>query len=305
MKILIVGINNYVGTRLLPVLIENGHEVLCLVKSKSCFARKHNLSEQSNITVIEGDLLKPKSQIDIPGDIETAFFFTNSNNNCLNEFANLDELLAKNSVDRLEQTKCKQIVYLSQAAPFHPNLKIENILTSGIIPVTILRAGFIVGTQSPTFEIVQKLAEKFPILLAPKWLNRSCFPVDIRNVLAYLLAVAGNIQTLNCSFDITGPKAITIKQMITDYAMALGLKRRLINIPLDLTLLSSAGLKLMNSVSLYQAKMLINNLNATPTTVNDTIKKVIDIYLYSYTESLNFYFTSLNTGHNPLAFSRN
>ena len=37
MKILLTGATGYIGKRLLPVLIENGHEVVCCVRDKKRF----------------------------------------------------------------------------------------------------------------------------------------------------------------------------------------------------------------------------------------------------------------------------
>lgn len=40
MKILLTGVTGYIAQRLLPVLLENGHEVVCCVRDKNRFNSK-------------------------------------------------------------------------------------------------------------------------------------------------------------------------------------------------------------------------------------------------------------------------
>ena len=40
MKILLTGVTGYIAQRLLPVLLENGHEVICCVRDKNRFNKK-------------------------------------------------------------------------------------------------------------------------------------------------------------------------------------------------------------------------------------------------------------------------
>ncbi len=70
MKILLTGVTGYIAQRLLPVLLENGHEVICCVRDKNRFNRKNYQS--SNLVVIEADFLKPESLQQIPNDIDVA-----------------------------------------------------------------------------------------------------------------------------------------------------------------------------------------------------------------------------------------
>ena len=61
MKILLTGANGYIGKRLLPVLIEQGHQVICCVRDKSRFDNKKYFED--NVSLFEVDFLK----IDVSG----------------------------------------------------------------------------------------------------------------------------------------------------------------------------------------------------------------------------------------------
>lgn len=44
MKVLFSGVNGYIGTHLLPLLIEKGHEIFCFVRNKKRFHEKISLA---------------------------------------------------------------------------------------------------------------------------------------------------------------------------------------------------------------------------------------------------------------------
>lgn len=63
MKILLTGANGYIGKRLLPLLIRQGHEIVCCVRDKNRFPTE-GFYEHPNISIAEIDFLN-----DIPDEI--------------------------------------------------------------------------------------------------------------------------------------------------------------------------------------------------------------------------------------------
>ena len=55
MRILLTGANGYIGKRLLPLLLSNGHEVIAVVRDKRRF--EHKKYNSSLLSVIEVDFL--------------------------------------------------------------------------------------------------------------------------------------------------------------------------------------------------------------------------------------------------------
>ena len=51
MKILLTGANGYIGRRLLPVLLQQGHEVIACVRDKN--ALRLSKSEEQQVEVVE------------------------------------------------------------------------------------------------------------------------------------------------------------------------------------------------------------------------------------------------------------
>ncbi|RZL62245.1 MAG: NAD-dependent epimerase/dehydratase family protein, partial [Pedobacter sp.] len=70
MKILLTGANGYIGTRLLPLLLDAKHQVVCMVRDSRRFAAQSDLVDQ--VQIINGDLLNPDSLNEIPDDVDAA-----------------------------------------------------------------------------------------------------------------------------------------------------------------------------------------------------------------------------------------
>lgn len=166
MKILLTGANGYIGTRLLPLLAEEGHEVYALVRSQ--FRLDIPEKVRSQIHVIEADLLIPSTLSKIPNDIDAAYYLVHSMSYS-QKFSELEAESAKNFAERIGKTEAKQIIYLSglsNEAHLSRHLtsrkKVGEILKAGKVPVTILMAGIIIGAGSASFEIIRDLVEKLP-----------------------------------------------------------------------------------------------------------------------------------------------
>src|ERR1700722_14922339 len=235
MKILLTGANGYIGTRLLPRLVEEGHEIYALVRSHSRIEIPEKF--QSQLHVIEADLLDPSSLLKIPDDIDVAYYLVHSMSYS-QKFSELEAASAKNFVSRLESTQAKQIIYLSglsNEAHLSRHLtsrkRVGEILKMGKIPVTILMAGIIIGSGSASFEIIRDLVEKLPIMVAPKWLNHLTQPIAISDVLAYLTLVLGNPACFGQSFEIGGPDVMSYKGLLLNFAKMRGLKRKIFTVP--------------------------------------------------------------------------
>src|ERR1017187_5635313 len=59
MRIMLTGANGYIGMRLLPVLVEAGYNVTCIVRNKNRFQPSEDLLDK--ISIIEFDFLQPEN----------------------------------------------------------------------------------------------------------------------------------------------------------------------------------------------------------------------------------------------------
>ena len=298
MKILLTGANGYIGTRLLPILLEEGHEVVCMVRDERRFALETDFGDK--VQIITGDLLKPESLKSIPADITAAYYLVHSMSGSGKDFVALELQSAKNFVKAIRLTKCNQLIYLTGIANdeslskhLNSRLAVEEELKSSGIPYTILRAAIIIGSGSASFEIIRDLAEKLPIMVAPKWVRTRCQPIGIRDVLAYLSGVLANKKANNEVFDIGGPDILTYKQMIIQYGESRGLKRWILTMPVLTPRLSSLWLNLVTSVPYSLARSLVDSMKNEVICQNEDIKKVVPRTCLTYKEALNLAFEKI------------
>ena len=79
MKILVTGATGYIGKRLIPLLANDGHNVVCAVRDK--LRADKSYLEEDLIDIVEADFLKPETLNNIPKDIDVAFYLIHSMSN--------------------------------------------------------------------------------------------------------------------------------------------------------------------------------------------------------------------------------
>ena len=298
MKILLTGVTGYIAQRLLPVLLENGHEVICCVRDKNRFNKKNYLT--SNLTVIEADFLNKDSLKNIPEDIDAAYYLIHSMSTQSGDFESMEEICATNFKNRIEQTNARQVIYLSgisNADELSKHLtsrkNVESVLADSKFALTTLKAGIIVGSGSASFEIIRDLVEKLPFMITPRWLKTKCQPIAIRNVIEFLIGVIGRTETYNKSYDIGGPDVLSYKEMLLRFAKIRGLKRRIIIVPVMTPQISSYWLYFVTATSFALAKNLVKSMKIEVTCKPNNLAMLLGIKLIDYDTSIKMAFDKI------------
>lgn len=292
MKILLTGATGYIGKRLLPILVKQGHEVVCCVRDKNRFYCP--IEFQKNVSVIEVDFLKIETLTAIPTNIDAAYYLIHSMSDPDENYDDLEKLSAENFVYGIEKTTATQVIYLSGivndkslSKHLSSRKKVEDVLNSGKFAMTTLRAGIIVGSGSASFEIIRDLVNKLPIMITPKWLNTKCQPIAINDVLEFLSKSLKNQLTYNKSFDIGGPDILTYKEMLLGFAKAKKLKRWIYTVPIMTPKLSSYWLYFVTSTSYKLASALVSSMKVEVICKDNKINDLLDVNPMSYEQALS------------------
>ncbi|MBC7913059.1 MAG: SDR family oxidoreductase [Pyrinomonadaceae bacterium] len=295
MKILITGSTGYIAQRLLPLLLESGHEVICCLRDKNRFDSEKY--KDFRITLLEVDFLDPESLKAIPNNIDVAYYLMHSMSATEGDFSEMEQDTANNFRIRIEQTAVKQVIYLSgiindtQLSKHLDSRKnVESILGTASFALTTLRAGIIVGSGSASFEIIRDLVEKLPVMIAPRWLKTKCQPIAIRNVLEYLYGVLMLNSSFNQSYDIAGPEILTYKEMLQQFAAARKLKRRILVVPIMTPRLSSYWLYFVTSTSYTLARHLVESMKVEIIAQPNNLHQQLNISLIPYQQSIKLAF---------------
>lgn len=290
MKVLLTGATGYIGKRLLPVLVEMGYYVICCVRDKNKFHPEELL--KGRIEVIEVDLNKAETLVNIPRDIDFAYYLVHSMSTS-KDYVDLEKNSAINFREELNKTNVKQVIYLSgivnsDTLSKHLNSRknVESELSKGDYALTTVRAGIIIGSGSASFEIIRDLVEKLPIMIAPKWLKTKCQPIGISDVIRILTGILNNEKTFDNSYDIAGDEILTYKEMLLEFAAVRGLNRHIWTVPVMTPKISSYWLYFITSTSYKLATSLVDSMKVEVIARDNELNKILNLNPLPYKECI-------------------
>jgi uncharacterized protein YbjT (DUF2867 family) len=295
LKVLLTGVTGYIGKRLLPILIEDGHQIVCCTRDKGRVDLE--AYDKNQVEIIEVNFLDPASLNKIPDDIDAAYYLIHSMSASIEDFSEMERQCALNFRDAINKTKASQVIYLSGIVnddELSDHLRsrkvVEETLYEGDYQLTTLRAGIIVGSGSSSFEIMRDLVEKLPVMVTPKWLNTKSQPIAIRNVLQFLKGVLGREDCYGHNYDIGGPEVLTYKEMLLRLAKVRKLKRFIYTVPIMTPKLSSYWLYFVTSTSYKLAVNLVDSMKVEVIGNPNNLSKDLGIQQLTYEEAIELAF---------------
>jgi len=298
MNILLTGATGYIGKRLLPVLVQNGHKVFCVVRNKNRFYASEEILIK--IEIIEADLLYRPEIKKLPQNIDIAYYLIHSMMSSKSEFIIQEKQTAINFRDFVEQTNVKRAIYLggiysdnNLSKHLKSRQNVENILCGSHVPVTVLRAGIIVGSGSASFEIIRDLVERLPIIITPSKINTKTQPIAIRNVIDYLTGCIEKPGTIGKIFEIGGPDILTYKEMLKIFAQERNYKRFIISVPFLPLGLTSYWLYFITSTPYRLVLNLLESLKNEVIVKNNEIRDFIPTEIISYRHAIRLAFDKI------------
>ncbi|MFT4606179.1 MAG: hypothetical protein ACI9W4_002927 [Rhodothermales bacterium] len=279
LRILVTGATGYIGGRLVPSLLAEGHQVRCFVRDAS---RLSTRSWENDVEVAEGDVLEADTLPPALDGIEVAYYLIHSLG-AGGEYADRDRLAAANFANAAEKAGVGRIIYLGGINPKsdkrseHLESRIETgeTLRERSVPVTEFRAAVIVGSGSLSFELIRYLTERVPLLITPKWVRTKTQPIAVRNVLEYLTQALVVQESTGQILEIGGSEVLSYQDMFRGYARARGLRRPILEVPVLTPYLSSLWVGLVTPLNSRIARPLIKGLD-NEVVVRDT--KALDMF---------------------------
>jgi len=282
MRVLVTGATGFVGNRLVPTLLDRGHEVVALVRDADGYA------PPAGVHVVEGDLLEPETlppAFEIDGDpVDAAYYLVHSMDGGPG-YEERDRNCATNFVEAASDAGVDRVIYLGGLGEDREELsehlrsrrEVEQILASGGPDLTTLRAAIIIGAGSASFEVIHGLASRLPVMTTPKWVDTLCQPIAIDDVVGYLAGVLEVPETRDDTFEVGGPNVLTYAEILRRTRRQLGHRLWIIRVPVLSPELSAKWLRLVTDVNPYLARSLVEGLRNTVIVEDDRIRDLVPI----------------------------
>jgi uncharacterized protein YbjT (DUF2867 family) len=247
--------------------------VRCLVRDPD---RARDLEEQG-CELHQGDVLDRDSLAGAGDEVDVAYYLVHSmgRGGGRSGFAERERCAASNFASMARAEGIERVVYLGGLGddPGSEHLA-SRAETAAVLdregpPLTWVRAGMVIGPGSESYRTLRYLVKRLPAMIAPAWLRNRTQPIDVEDVLAYLVQSAERPETAGREIQIGGPDVVSYSDLISMMAEALGLRRRLqLPVPLLTPRLSSLWIGLVTPVDAGVARPLIESL-AVETVVTD------------------------------------
>jgi len=279
MRILVTGATGYIGGRLVPRLLDAGHEVRVIVRGAE---RLSEVPWADRVEVVEGDLADASAVREALEGREVVYYLVHSMAST-GDFEKTERTIATVMAREAKVAGVKRIVYLGglhPEGPLSPHLRsraeVGRILLHSGVPTAALQAGVVIGSGSASFEMIRHLTDVLPYMPAPKWVRNFIQPIAVRDVLYYLVESAKLPDDVSRTFDIGGPDVLRYGQMMNGYAVEAGLPQRPIaSLPVLTPWLASQWVNLVTPIPRALAVPIVSSLQFDAVVNESDIEKYI------------------------------
>jgi uncharacterized protein YbjT (DUF2867 family) len=239
MRILVTGTSGYIGARLAPRLLLDGHEVRGMSRGGG---------GPDGIEVAVADAVSGLGLDAALAGIEVAYYLIHSMEPGAGErFEDWERAAAENFAQAASKAGVRRIVYLGGLVPvaaapsphLGSRLGVERILLGALPDSVTFRASIVIGTGSRSFRLLVRLIERMPVLLIPAWHRNVTRPIDERDVVEILARAATASSVAGLSLDIGGPNTVSYGQLIERIRDHLLIARPAIRLGLTITPIAS------------------------------------------------------------------
>ena len=316
LKVLVTGASGFIGSRVVSKLLsisssyssssshlpDKNYEILCLTRNKDSLKGRYE-NYKDGIKIIVADVNDYSQLVKAMNGVNIAFYLIHSMEGSSKEwkkFSQRDRIAAENFAKAATECGVGRIIYLGGLIHEQSNIEgysklsdhmrsrkeVGDILRTSSAKVTIFRAAVILGQGGGSFQMLEYLVKRLPVMVCPKWVLTKSQPISVDDVVEYLVRSIDEKETEGGDFDIGGTEVLTYIDMMKRYAKMLNKSIKIIIIPFLTPRLSSYWVDLITPVSASLARPLIDSLKHKATVKDDTIKKFIPLKPKTFEEAI-------------------
>ncbi|MFZ4714818.1 MAG: NAD-dependent epimerase/dehydratase family protein [Bacteriovoracaceae bacterium] len=264
--IVIAGATGFVGRHLIESLLQNtDYNIVGLTRTKK-------ESTHPRLIFVQCDLFSLLEVEKVLEGSTAAYYLVHSMLPSANldqgHFYDYDLLLADNFARACKKNKIEQVIYLGGIIPhveklswhLKSRLEVENVFIKTGINFTALRAGLIIGVEGSSFQIMDKLIGRLPVLVCPQWTQNKMSPIDITDITKILVECLLHPVHYAKIYDVSGPSRYTYLQMMKIMAKRRKLLRLFILVPVNFVGFSKLWVRLVTQSSKELVYPLLDSL---------------------------------------------
>lgn len=283
--VLVTGATGFIGRRLVPALVESGHDVRAMTRRPESY--------EGPGTAVAGDVFDRASLTEPLAGVDVAVYLVHSLDDP--DFERKDAEAARTFAAAAREAGVEQIVYMgglgTDDGTLSPHLRsrreVEGLLGETGIPVTVLRAAVVVGAGGISWELTRQLVKNLPAMIVPKWVSTPTQPVALDDVIRYLAGVVGVTEAYGRIFEIGGPEQMTYLEMMRAAAeITNGRRVPIVTVPVLTPRLSSYWLALVTDVDVTTGRNLIDSMGTEVVVTDTSIRDLVPGEPLSYEEAV-------------------
>jgi uncharacterized protein YbjT (DUF2867 family) len=284
-RILVTGATGFVGGRLVPALLDEGYDVRAMTRRPDAY--------DGLGTAVGGDVHDPETLGPALDGIDVAYYLVHSLD--AEDFENRDARASQAFGEAAAEAGVRQIVYLgglgAEGADLSAHLRsrreVEGLLGAGGVPVTVLRAGIVVGRGGISWELTRQLVKNLPAMVVPKWVSTRTQPIAVDDVVRYLVGVADEPRASDRVFEIGGPEQMSYLEMLEIASeISRGHRVPIVRVPVLTPRLSSYWLSLVTDVDATTGRNLIDSMGTEVVVTDRSIQDLVPGDPLTYAEAV-------------------
>jgi uncharacterized protein YbjT (DUF2867 family) len=283
-KVLVAGASGFVGRRLCAALEQAGHDVVAMTRSPDRY--------QGVGTPVHGDVQDPPGLEPAMVGCQAAYYLVHSLQDA--DFERKDAVGARAFGEAAARSGLSRIVYLGGLGDDADNLsahlrsrrQVEELLGTGGVPVTVIRAGIIVGHGGVSWELTRQLVEHLPVMVTPRWVATRTQPIAVDDVVRYLVGVLEPPEASGRVYEVGGPDVLRYSSMLQRVADIEDRSLILLPVPLLSPSVSSLWLSLVTDVDPGTGRNLIDSMTNEVIVHDQSIRDLVPFQPMSYDDAV-------------------
>jgi uncharacterized protein YbjT (DUF2867 family) len=243
-------------------------------------------------TPVRGDVDDPATLEPAMAGYQAAYYLVHSLQDA--DFEDKDAAGATAFGEAAANAGLQRIIYLGGLGDDADNLsahlrsrrQVESLLGVGGVPVTVIRAGIIVGHGGVSWELTRQLVEHLPVMITPQWVATRTQPIAVDDVVTYLAGVLEPAEASARVYEAGGPEVLQYSTMLRRVAAIENRPLLLLPVPLLTPWLSSLWLTLVTDIDTGTGRALVDSMINEVIVRDQAIRDLIPIQPMSYDDAV-------------------